>query len=72
MIDKFVSACLERRWLMVALFLLIAAFGVYSWTELSVEAYPDISDTTAQVVTSSPGTPPRKWRSRSPFPWSGS
>ena len=47
MIDKFVSACLERRWLMVALFLLIAAFGVYSWTELSVEAYPDISDTTA-------------------------
>ena len=55
MIDKFVSACLERRWLMVALFLLIAAFGVYSWTELSVEAYPDISDTTAQVVTQFPG-----------------
>ena len=55
MIDRFVSACLDRRWLMVALFLLIAAFGVYSWTELSVEAYPDISDTTAQVVTTFPG-----------------
>jgi heavy metal efflux system protein len=54
-IDRFVSACLDRRWLMVALFLLIAAFGVYSWTELSVEAYPDISDTTAQVVTTFPG-----------------
>jgi heavy metal efflux system protein len=54
-IDRFVSACLDRRWLMVALFLLIAAFGVYSWTELSVEAYPDISDTTAQVVTQFPG-----------------
>jgi heavy metal efflux system protein len=54
-IDRFVSACLDRRWLMVALFLLIAALGVYSWTELSVEAYPDISDTTAQVVTTFPG-----------------
>jgi cobalt-zinc-cadmium resistance protein CzcA len=54
-IDRFVAACLDRRWLMVALFLLIAAFGVYSWTELSVEAYPDISDTTAQVVTTFPG-----------------
>ncbi len=40
---------------MVALFLLVAAFGVYSWTELSIEAYPDISDTTAQVVTTYPG-----------------
>ena len=55
MIDRFVAACLERRWLMVALFLLVAAFGLYSWTELSVEAYPDISDTTAQVVTQFPG-----------------
>ena len=55
MIDRFVAACLDRRWLMVALFLLVAAFGVYSWTELSVEAYPDISDTTAQVVTQFPG-----------------
>ncbi len=55
MIDRFVSFCLDRRWLMVALFLLLAVFGVYSWTELSVEAYPDISDTTAQVVTTFPG-----------------
>jgi len=54
-IERFVSACLARRWLMVALFLLIAVFGLYSWTELSVEAYPDISDTTAQVVTQFPG-----------------
>ena len=52
MIDRFVSFCLDRRWLMVALFLLVAAFGVYSWTELSIEAYPDISDTTAQVLLS--------------------
>jgi cobalt-zinc-cadmium resistance protein CzcA len=51
MISSFVSTCLRKRWLVVAVFLMIAAFGVYSWQQLSIEAYPDISDTTAQVVT---------------------
>ncbi|HUJ56866.1 MAG TPA: CusA/CzcA family heavy metal efflux RND transporter [Kofleriaceae bacterium] len=51
MIARFVALCLRKRWLVVAVFLMIAAFGVYSWQQLSIEAYPDISDTTAQVVT---------------------
>ena len=51
MIGRFVALCLERRWLVVAVFLMIGVFGVYSWEQLSIEAYPDISDTTAQVVT---------------------
>lgn len=51
MIDRFVATCLRKRWLVVAVFVMIAAFGVYSWKQLSIEAYPDISDTTAQVVT---------------------
>jgi cobalt-zinc-cadmium resistance protein CzcA len=37
-----------------ALFLLLGFFG-YSWTKLSVEAYPDIADVTSQVVTQVPG-----------------
>lgn len=55
MIDRIVSVCLSRRWLVLAVFLLIAAFGYASWRELSIEAYPDISDTTAQVITQYPG-----------------
>ncbi|HWU87196.1 MAG TPA: CusA/CzcA family heavy metal efflux RND transporter [Kofleriaceae bacterium] len=51
MIERFVAACLRKRWLVVAIFLMIGALGVYSWRQLSIEAYPDISDTTAQVVT---------------------
>ena len=31
------------------------SFGYYSWTQMSVEAYPDIGDVTAQVVTQAPG-----------------
>ncbi len=55
MIAKLVAACLHRRWLMVAGFSLAAVFGYYSWTTLAIEAYPDITDTTAQVITQYPG-----------------
>jgi len=33
----------------------IAVYGYYSWTQLALEAYPDISDVTSQVVTQAPG-----------------
>ncbi len=51
MIDLFVTATLKRRWLVLVVFLLLGVFGYLSWQELAVEAYPDIADTTAQVVT---------------------
>jgi cobalt-zinc-cadmium resistance protein CzcA len=55
MIERLVALCLQRRWLALAAFLLVAAFGYYSFTTLAVEAYPDISDTQAQVITQHPG-----------------
>jgi cobalt-zinc-cadmium resistance protein CzcA len=51
MIERFVAISLAKRWLMVAIFAMIGVLGYYSWTTLAIEAYPDISDTTAQVVT---------------------
>ena len=35
--------------------LLIAAFGYYAWTRLTVEAYPEIGDVSAQVSAQAPG-----------------
>lgn len=46
---------IAKRWLILALFTLLALFGYYSWTQLSIEAYPDIGDVTSQVVTQVPG-----------------
>lgn len=46
---------IHKRWLIAALFLLLAFFGFYSWKQLSIEAYPDIADVTSQVVTQVPG-----------------
>ncbi len=60
MIERFVSVCLNKRWLAIAAFALLAVFGYYSFTTLSIEAYPDISDTQAQVVTQYPGHAPEE------------
>jgi cobalt-zinc-cadmium resistance protein CzcA len=52
---QIVLTAIQKRWLMLALFLLLGVFGYYSWTKLAVEAYPDIADVTSQVVTQVPG-----------------
>ena len=46
---------IHRRGLMFVLFLFLAVVGYYSWTNLAIDAYPDIADTTVQVVTQVPG-----------------
>jgi cobalt-zinc-cadmium resistance protein CzcA len=55
MIDQFVTLCLRRRVAVIILALLAAAFGVYAWVTLSVEAYPELGDVSAQVTTQVPG-----------------
>lgn len=46
---------IQKRWVVVSLFVLLCLFGYYSWKQLSIEAYPDIADVTSQVVTQVPG-----------------
>ncbi|MBS1508398.1 MAG: efflux RND transporter permease subunit [Bacteroidetes bacterium] len=52
---KLIITAIKKRWLLMALFLLLAFLGYYSWEQLSIEAYPDIADVTSQVVTQVPG-----------------
>jgi cobalt-zinc-cadmium resistance protein CzcA len=55
MLKKLIHLALHRRGLMFVIFCFIAAVGYYSWTQLAIDAYPDISDTTVQIVTQVPG-----------------
>ncbi|HTS03250.1 MAG TPA: efflux RND transporter permease subunit, partial [Thermoanaerobaculia bacterium] len=55
MIDRLVALCLRRRRVVWGVALFVALFGGWSWTQLPVEAYPDITDTSAQVITMYPG-----------------
>ena len=53
--ERFISFALKRRGLIAVIFLVVSLFGIYSWTRLSIDAYPDIADVTVQVVTQVPG-----------------
>lgn len=53
--EKFINLLIRRRWLVATVFVIVSVFGLYSWTQLSIDAYPDIADVTVQVVTQVPG-----------------
>src|SRR5690625_6444635 len=55
MLKNIVNTAIHKRWLMLALFILLGVFGYLSWKNLAVEAYPDIADVSSQVVTQVPG-----------------
>jgi cobalt-zinc-cadmium resistance protein CzcA len=55
MINAIFHFCFQKRMLFIVVTILVACFGYYSWTQLAIEAYPELSDVTAQVTTQVPG-----------------
>ena len=55
MIERIVNTCFQRRGIVWLLFVFVALYGVWSWKQLPVEAFPDIADVTSQIVTQVPG-----------------
>jgi cobalt-zinc-cadmium resistance protein CzcA len=54
-ISRFIELCLDRRIAVIGITILVAIYGYYSWTQMAVEAYPELTDVTAQVTTQVPG-----------------
>ncbi|MDR0537883.1 MAG: CusA/CzcA family heavy metal efflux RND transporter [Tannerellaceae bacterium] len=52
---KIINVAIERRGLMLVLFIFLALIGYYSWSQLAIDAYPDIADASVQIVTQVPG-----------------
>src|SRR5690554_4390255 len=53
--NNLLHTTIEKRWVILALFIMLVFFGYFSWKNLALEAYPDIADVTSQVVTQVPG-----------------
>ena len=53
--EKFIEQLIRRRWLVATVFAIISALGIYAWTRLSIDAYPDIADVSVGVATQVPG-----------------
>ncbi|MBL1258863.1 efflux RND transporter permease subunit [Methylocystis sp. Sn-Cys] len=54
MIERIVEFSLRRRLIVMLVTIIVCGYGLYSWTRLNVEAYPEIGDVT--VIVSSKAT----------------
>src|ERR1035441_6661229 len=55
MINRLVDFALENRFLVLALALLLFAWGAVSFHQLPVEAYPDVANNYVEIITQWPG-----------------
>ncbi len=53
--DRLVSIAVERRYLMVGVFIAVLIGGLIAFNQLNIEAYPDPTAPMVDVVTQSPG-----------------
>ena len=55
MIERAVELCLQKRLIVLLVTLMVFLYGMYSWTQLKLEAYPDVGDVTVIVTTQARG-----------------
>lgn len=55
MIARLMTFCFHRLGVVAAVMLLTLGYGYYAATQIAIEAYPELSDVTAQVTTQAPG-----------------
>ena len=53
--EKLMNTLIQRRWLMLSIFIILSAIGIYAWRQLAIDAYPDIADVSVGVATQVPG-----------------
>jgi cobalt-zinc-cadmium resistance protein CzcA len=53
--DRLVAIAVNRRYLMVGLFLAVFIGGLFAFNQLNIEAYPDPTPPMVDIVTQSPG-----------------
>src|SRR5260221_8035112 len=68
MLDALVRYSLNSRLAAFLLATIIACFGYYAYSHLTVEAFPDPTDTQVQVITSFAGQPTEEVERRVSIP----
>ncbi|MFZ5450131.1 MAG: efflux RND transporter permease subunit [Thermodesulfobacteriota bacterium] len=58
MIARFIETCVRNRVLVLLIWILITAWGIYATYKLPVDAIPDLSDTQVIISTDYPGQAP--------------
>ena len=68
MLERIVALSIRYRWIVLALVLLSAAIGVWSFQRLTIDATPDITNVQVQINTQAPGFSPLESEQRITFP----
>src|SRR3972149_4184580 len=58
MIDKLLHFVLRQRPYIPLTLSVLMAFGVYSFTKLPIDAFPDVTNIQVQIITEDPGRSP--------------
>lgn len=58
MADRLISFALRQPALIIVLALMISGFGVYAIENLTIDAFPDVTNVQVQVITEAPGRSP--------------
>ena len=68
MLESIIRFAVAHRWLMLVLTLALAAAGAYGFTQLPIDATPDITNVQVQVNTEAAGYSPLESEQRVTFP----
>ncbi len=68
MLEAIVRMALTRRWLVLAVTFVAAGIGAYSFTQLPIDAVPDVTNVQVQINTEAPGYSPLESEQRITFP----
>jgi cobalt-zinc-cadmium resistance protein CzcA len=68
MLGRILSFSIQRRWLVLAVTLAVAALGIYNYQRLPIDAVPDITNVQVQINTEAPGYSPLEAEQRVTFP----
>jgi cobalt-zinc-cadmium resistance protein CzcA len=68
MLERIIAASIRLRWIVLALVVVSAAVGVWSFQRLPIDATPDITNVQVQINTEAPGFSPLEAEQRITFP----
>lgn len=68
MFERLLRTVIAQRWLVLLAVLAAAAFGAVSYTRLSIDAVPDITNVQVQINTPAPGYSPLETEQRITYP----
>jgi len=68
MFERLVRFSIFHRWLVMLAVVSVAAFGVFSYQKLPIDAVPDITNVQVQINTSAPGYSPLESEQRITYP----